>query len=551
MQKTVLMASLRQQALHLLLTLALVMVVTVILYAAIITTGVTQGSAIYLIPVLIAAVRWGVVPALFAGICGVLASAYFFVAPTYTLIVTDPHEVFNLILFTFTAIIVGQLAAQLKEQLELARQREIDLSDLYSFSRRLAVAFDVSDIHSAIEDHLAAVLQRKVILFGPQREPLAAARRNGGNIPGAVLGAVENMAFGHESGGRREAASPAGKAASGGEAASPASEAAGAGAGGAAGRGGETVVGDGHDTWLVRAVSPSRREFGVIAVNLGHASPASQGALRSRIDAVLADATATLERLGVAHAIGEARMRAQTEQLREALIGSVSHELRTPLASILGAATVLAAAPALKNEKSLKALVQGVHDETERLNRDIQNLLDASRISSGGVRPQLEWADPTDILHAALGSCARRLADRSIALDVPQDLPLVHVDAVLVQQALVQIIDNAAKYSQAGSRIAIAAAARNGRLSVSVSDEGAGLTEIDKATMFDRFERGERHAATTSGSGLGLWIADAFITANGGKLEAVSAGPGLGSTLTVELPATHSAVAQLESDADD
>jgi len=524
MQKTVLMASLRQQALHLLLTLGLVVAVTVVLYAAIITTGVTQGSAIYLIPVLIAAVRWGVVPALFAGICGVLASAYFFVAPTYTLIVTDPHEVFNLILFTFTAIIVGQLAAQLKEQLELARQREVDLSDLYSFSRRLAVAFDVSDIHSAIEDHLAAVLQRKVILFGPQREPSAAARRNGGGMPGAVLGAVENMASGHESGGSRAAAD---------------------------GPGGETVVGDGDDIWLVRAVSPSRREFGVIAVNLGHASPPSQGALRSRIDAVLADATATLERLGVAHAIGEARMRAQTEQLREALIGSVSHELRTPLASILGAATVLAAAPALKNEKSLKALVQGVHDETERLNRDIQNLLDASRISSGGVRPHLEWTDPTDILHSALRSCARRLADRAVAIDIPQDLPLVHVDAVLVQQALVQIIDNAAKYSQAGSRIAIAAAARDGRLSVSVRDEGAGLTEIDKATMFHRFERGERHAATTSGSGLGLWIANAFITANGGKLEAVSAGPGLGSTLTVELPATHSAVAQLESDADD
>jgi len=538
MQKTVLMASLRQQALHLLLTLGLVVAVTVVLYAAIITTGVTQGSAIYLIPVLIAAVRWGVVPALFAGICGVLASAYFFVAPTYTLIVTDPHEVFNLILFTFTAIIVGQLAAQLKEQLELARQREVDLSDLYSFSRRLAVAFDVSDIHSAIEDHLAAVLQRKVILFGPQREPSAAARRNGGGMPGAVLGAVENMASGHESGGGRAAAGGGRAAAGGGRAA-------------ADGPGGETVVGDGDDIWLVRAVSPSRREFGVIAVNLGHASPPSQGALRSRIDAVLADATATLERLGVAHAIGEARMRAQTEQLREALIGSVSHELRTPLASILGAATVLAAAPALKNEKSLKALVQGVHDETERLNRDIQNLLDASRISSGGVRPHLEWTDPTDILHSALRSCARRLADRAVAIDIPQDLPLVHVDAVLVQQALVQIIDNAAKYSQAGSRIAIAAAARDGRLSVSVRDEGAGLTEIDKATMFHRFERGERHAATTSGSGLGLWIANAFITANGGKLEAVSAGPGLGSTLTVELPATHSAVAQLESDADD
>lgn len=244
-------------------------------------------------------------------------------------------------------------------------------------------------------------------------------------------------------------------------------------------------------------------------------------------------------------------MRAQTDQLREALIGSVSHELRTPLASILGAATVLGAAPALSNEKSLKALVQGVHDEAERLNGDIQNLLDASRISSDGVKPHLEWADPADILHSALRRCQRRLADRAVAIDLPQDLPLVHVDAVLVQQALVQIIDNAVKYSQSGSRIAIGAETRGGSLLLTVRDEGAGLSEAEKATIFERFVRGERHAATTSGSGLGLWIASAFITANGGKLNAVSDGPGLGTTLTIELPVTQSAVPQLESDADE
>jgi two-component system sensor histidine kinase KdpD len=244
-------------------------------------------------------------------------------------------------------------------------------------------------------------------------------------------------------------------------------------------------------------------------------------------------------------------MRSQTDQLRDALIGSVSHELRTPLASILGAATVLGAAPALKDEKNLKALVQGVHDEAERLNGDIQNLLDASRISSDGIKPHLEWADPADILHSALRRCQRRLGERTVTLDLAQDLPLVHVDAVLVQQALVQIIDNAVKYSQAGSRIAIVARARGDRLQISVRDEGAGLSEAERATVFGRFVRGERLSATTSGSGLGLWIASAFVTANSGKLSAISDGPGLGATLTVELPVAQSAVPQLESDADE
>jgi two-component system sensor histidine kinase KdpD len=315
--------------------------------------------------------------------------------------------------------------------------------------------------------------------------------------------------------------------------------------------GGVIAIGDDGDAWLVRAVSQKNREFGVIAINLGHESKESFDELRIRVDAVLADATATLERLGVAHAIGEARMRSQTDQLREALIGSVSHELRTPLASILGAATVLSAAPALQGHAKLQALVHDVRDEAERLNNDIQNLLDATRISSDGIRPHLEWADPADIISSALERCRTRLVNRRVTSNLPADLPVIHVDPVLVQQALVQIFDNAVKYSQSGSQITLAARARDGRMVLSVSDEGAGLTPAEQTQMWDRFVRGERHTATISGSGLGLWIANAFIAANGGKMSAVSDGAGLGTTVAIELPVTHAAVPQLESDADE
>ena len=134
---------------------------------------------------------------------------------------------------------------------------------------------------------------------------------------------------------------------------------------------------------------------------------------------------------------------------------------------------------------------------------------------------------------------------------MPSDLPLVRVDSVLVQQALVQIFDNAAKYSHSGSRISVAARARDGRMVLSVSDEGTGLTAAEEAQIWDRFVRGPRHAATTSGSGLGLWIASAFIAANGGKMNAVSEGPGLGTTVAIELPVTQAAIPQMESDADE
>jgi two-component system sensor histidine kinase KdpD len=316
---------------------------------------------------------------------------------------------------------------------------------------------------------------------------------------------------------------------------------------------GETVTTDDGEAWMVRAVSLKSAEFGVIAINLGRdpETKESRGELHDRVGAVLADATATLERLDIAHAIGEARMRAQTEQLREALIESVSHELRTPLASILGAATVLSAAPALARDSKLKALALDVRNEAERLNNDIQNLLDATRISSNGLTPHVEWAEPSDIINSAIDRCRRRLADRVILSDLTADLPLIHVDPVLVQQALIQIFDNAVKYSPPGSTITVLARADDGHIAISVTDEGCGLTTPEQERMWERFERGERHVAITSGSGLGLWIANAFIAANDGTMSATSAGSGLGTTMTIELPVAQAAVPQLEPDEED
>ncbi|HXX09376.1 MAG TPA: DUF4118 domain-containing protein [Pseudolabrys sp.] len=499
------------------MTLGLVVFLTAVLFFLVWQIGLAHGSVVFLIPVVIAATRWGIVSAVVAAICGVLASAFFFYPPLYSFRIRDPQEVLDLVLFIFVAVTVSQLATRLKRQLEMARQREIDLRDLYAFSRRLAVAFDVSDIHAAIEDHLATIMQRNVVLFASAREASkSSGRRAGVTVPERVLTEAVEIASGH-----RDTA------------------------------GGVTVTAEGGEIWLVRAVSAKSLEFGVIAINLGHETKERIDELRIRVDAVLADATATLERLGVAHAISEARMRSQTDQLREALIGSVSHELRTPLASILGAATVLSAAPALRQEKKLTALVHDVRDEAERLNNDIQNLLDATRISSDGIKPHAEWADPADIINSAVERCRHRLADRRLEVDLPRDLPLIHVDPVLVQQALVQIFDNAVKYSAPSSLITVAARAQDGRLTISVTDQGAGLTSAEKSKIWDRFARGERHAATTSGSGLGLWIAHAFIAANDGKVSAVSEGPGLGTTVAIELQVTQAAVPQLESDADE
>jgi two-component system sensor histidine kinase KdpD len=210
--------------------------------------------------------------------------------------------------------------------------------------------------------------------------------------------------------------------------------------------------------------------------------------------------------------------------------------LRTPLAAILGAATVLSQSPMVAGDERLTSLAGVVRDEAERLNNDIQNLLDATRVSRAQIKPRQEWIEPQDIVNSALQRRRRRLCGHRLALDLDADLPLVYVDPVLVEQAFVQILDNAAKYSPAGSPITVAAK-RNGRdVVLSVEDRGSGLTAEDSAQIGERFFRGSRHAATTSGSGLGLWIAKAFVGANGGAIHAASGGAGEGATVAIHLP---------------
>jgi two-component system, OmpR family, sensor histidine kinase KdpD len=227
---------------------------------------------------------------------------------------------------------------------------------------------------------------------------------------------------------------------------------------------------------------------------------------------------------------------AKAHDLREALIGSVSHELRTPLASILGGVSLLAETPIVAHDPRLAALTKGIRDEAMRLNNDIQNLLDAARITSQGLQPKRDWTDPTDIIDAAVERIQLRYPDHRIEVTLGKSLPLIEVDPVLMEQALGQIIANAAKFSPTDSTIHLAAQVEDRQLTISVRDEGVGLTVDEKRRLPERFFRGQRHVGKISGSGLGMWIAHVFIISSGGKLEAHSPGDGQGTTIRVVLP---------------
>ena len=235
-------------------------------------------------------------------------------------------------------------------------------------------------------------------------------------------------------------------------------------------------------------------------------------------------------------ATSEVRRRAETEQLREALIGSVSHELRTPLSSILGATAVLTTAPAVTGDPKLEAMARVVREESARLNGVIQNLLDATRISSDGLRPRFEWAEVADIVNAAVERHRARLDGHTIEIELTRELPLVYADQNLIEQALSHVIANAIKYSPPGAPIRVSGKAEQGSLVLAVADHGAGLTAEELARLGERFFRGERTATSTTGSGLGLWIARSFLHANGGSLEAQSSGADRGATIILRLP---------------
>jgi K+-sensing histidine kinase KdpD len=232
----------------------------------------------------------------------------------------------------------------------------------------------------------------------------------------------------------------------------------------------------------------------------------------------------------------KARIREQADALREALIGSVSHELRSPLSSILGSASILARSPEVTASERLLPLVHGMQEEADRLNDHIQNLLDSTRISNEGVKPHNEWVDPGDIVNAAIDIKRRLLVGHQVKVVIEDDLPLVHVDPALIGRALGHLIENAVKYSPSDSPIEVRAEQRSGAVRLAVKDNGVGLSHEERERIWERFYRSPRLRERTAGSGLGLWIARALVSACQGRAEAFSAGVGRGSTLCLYLP---------------
>jgi two-component system sensor histidine kinase KdpD len=468
----------------------------------------------YLIPVIVAATRWGIWPATLASIASTGAADFFFTTPLYSFWMDDPQEVVDLLLFLVVALVSSNLASRLRRESETLRQREKEIQQLYDFSRRLAACFTVSDLISAIQNYLSYTLGQEAAFFvamadgrfePPESSP----------VPKAVQESVASMIA-------------------------------------AVGLPAHTIVDEPtQNVWLLRAVSSETAVHGLVAVNIGRGSREAVNVKTRRFEAILEEVSLTLQRIDIEKAMEDARLHLQTQLLRDAFHGTLSHELCTPLAAIRGSASVLDSMPIIRGDGRIHSLVEAISEEAAELDGFIQNLLNATRVTAGGVSPRLEWTDPRDIVNAAVKRRARRLAAHKIEIEFAEYLPLVNVDSGLIEEACGQLLENAAKYSPSGSTISIRARAEQGRAILSISDQGVGITPDEQQQLGRKSFRSQRHQATVPGSGLGFWIASTFVRANGGTIEISSRGRGHGTAASMSLPASSMKTSELTASADE
>jgi two-component system sensor histidine kinase KdpD len=306
-----------------------------------------------------------------------------------------------------------------------------------------------------------------------------------------------------------------------------------------------------QNAWLLRVVCSETAVHGLVAVNIGSGSQKAVDIRRRRFEAMLEEVSLTLQRLDIEKAMEDARLHLQAQLLRDAFHGTLSHELCSPLAAIQGSASVLDSMPLIRGDHRIHSLVEAISDEVAQLDGFIRNLLNATRVTAGGVSPRLEWTDPRDIVNAAIRRRARRLLAHKVESEFAEDLPLVNVDSGLIEEACGQLLENAAKYSPSDSTISVRAHAEHGCVILSISDQGVGITPEEQQQLGRRSFRSQRHQATIPGSGLGFWIATTFVKANGGTIDVSSRGQGQGTAASISLRASPMMTSELTALADE
>ncbi|MEZ2332553.1 DUF4118 domain-containing protein [Mesorhizobium sp. RCC_202] len=458
-------------------------------------------ASVLLLAVLTAAVTFGLWPALYACFLSALAFNFFFLEPRYTLTIRDPESIVAFAVFLAVAVIASNLTARVQRQAVAARSRARATEDIYSFSKKLAGAGTLDDVLWATAFQIASMLKLRVVLLLPENGTITvkAGYPPDDTLVDADIGAAR-WAWEHNR---------------------------------PAGRGADTLPGAKR---LYLPLRTGRTAIGVIGLDNDKQGPLLTPEQQRLLNALADQAAVAIERVQLVADVDRAKLAAEADRLRSALLTSISHDLKTPLAAIMGAAgTLREFAPALP-EKDRDELLSTVVGESERLNRFIANLLDMTRIESGAMEPNYAFHYVGDIVGSALNRARKITAEHTIETDLPSDLPMLKLDPVLFEQALFNLLDNAAKYASPGSTIRLQGWVDNGAVILQVMDEGPGIPPEDLERIFDTFYRVRKRDQVRAGTGLGLSISRGFIEAMGGTILAANRTDRSGAIFTIRMP---------------
>lgn len=455
---------------------------------------------IYLLAVLVIAVRFGRGPSVLTAVLSVATYDFMFVLPYFSFTVAEAEYLLTFAVMLVVGLTISNLTARVRQQTETVRQREQRTASLYGMSRELARLRGRDNLMQTAVHHVGAVFESQVAILLPNEN---------GRLGWEIYGQAPFVQLPHELGVAQWVYSHQQKA----------------------GHSTETLPGA---SALYLPLTTLRGTVGVMGV-----CPSSPQRLRSPEQLFLLETFAdqiaqAVERAHLADEAQMARVQMETEKLRSSLLSSVSHDLRTPLAGITGAASTLLADTSLSSE-SRQEMTQMIFEEAYRLNRLVGNLLDMTRLESGAITVHKNWQPLEEVVGAAISRVEGQLGERLVQTQLPADLPLVPLDEVLIQEVLVNLLENAIKYTPAQSGIEIEAYAEAHQVRVVVADHGPGIPPGEELKLFEKFYRGAASSRTAVGVGLGLAICKGIVEAHHGRIWAEN-GPNGGARFQFTLP---------------
>jgi len=442
------------------------------------------------------AMRYGLTVSMIVSVCCAMVFSFFFAPPIYSFAVTHADDWWSIGIFLAAAILTSRLATRMKAQAAKAEKHRAGTEFLFRFSTLIVNVVGLSELLKVGTEQIAESLMAEVFLLLPD----SAGKLNlAASSPGiTVITEAESASATwvyHQN-------IPAGH--------------------------GTEILSEAE--WLYLPLTTPRKNVGVLGLRF-HGGLGTQGRL---LEALKDQMALAIERMQLAKSLEESRLMKQTERLETTLLSSISHDFRTPLAAIIGSATGLLSDK--YDAAARRELLMTIYEEAQRLNRFVGNLLDMTRLESGTLELNRDWFELEDLIGTTISRLSERLSKHRFMVNLPPDLPLVYGDFVLLEHVLINLFDNAVKYSPEGSAIWVSGRRQNHDLIIEVRDEGIGVPQEERPLIFEKFRRSRSGNRQIAGIGLGLSICKGILEAHEGKIEADSPDGGVGILFRLTIP---------------